>query len=244
MPPERKDTNSWMTLAAGAVSGVVAMLVINKWSHNSGKRNCDKSTGSIREANKAVKFCDPTLFYGEVAKLSKTTENQKFLSKKMYSRMVHDCVVCCVDCLIVRKGKDGRKRVLLVERASEPVKGTWWLPGGRMLKGETFFAAAKRKAQQETGLEDVTPVHVLGVWNTIFPTSSWDTKNQQGTQTVNTMVLVEVEVPSEFWVILDETSANYKWIGLDPIKAAEDGEDIYIQQALARLQEWNPAYDH
>jgi ADP-ribose pyrophosphatase YjhB (NUDIX family) len=103
-----------------------------------------------------------SLFYGDTKELTTITDARRFLPSEIYGKLVRDCVVCCVDCLIVRTTDSGKKECLLVERSSEPVKGVWWLPGGRLLKGETFFATARRKAQQETGLTDVTPIQVLG----------------------------------------------------------------------------------
>lgn len=126
-----------------------------------------------------------------------------------------------------------------MERASEPAKGLWWLPGGRLLKGETFFAAAERKAKEETGLDGAKPIQILGVWNTFFPTSNWDTEDSKGTQTVNPIVLVELSADE---VKLDSTSEAYRWIGLDPYVAEANGEDRYVLQALWRLHAWNPNY--
>jgi ADP-ribose pyrophosphatase YjhB (NUDIX family) len=183
-----------------------------------------------------------SLYYGDVQELTTITESRKFLPSDMYGKLVRDCVVCCVDCLIVRVNDKGQKECLLVERGTEPVKGVWWLPGGRLLKGETFFAAARRKAQQETGLTDVAPIQVLGVWNTFFPTSHWDTTQDKGTQTVNPIVLVELNQPGAD-VKLDETSEQWRWIGLDPEKAAKNGETRYVLQALLRLQDWDPSYN-
>jgi hypothetical protein len=84
---------------------------------------------------------DLSLFYGNVSKLTTTTPSQKFLQDDIYAHLVRDCVICCVDILLVRISAEGTKQCLLVERASDPVKGVWWLPGGRLLKGETFFDA-------------------------------------------------------------------------------------------------------
>lgn len=159
-----------------------------------------------------------------------------------------------------------RKECLLVERATEPVKGVWWLPGGRLFKGETFFDGAIRKAKEETGLDNVKPIQVLGFYNTFFPTSAWDTDDCKGTQTVQVsltmitalyfletmmvklisitcyqpIVLVEVERAAE--VMLDKTSERYRWIGLDPDQAIKDGEDKYVVDALLKLQAWNLTY--
>jgi 8-oxo-dGTP pyrophosphatase MutT (NUDIX family) len=115
------------------------------------------------------------------------------------------------------------------------------LSGGRLLKGETFFAAAVRKAYEETGLKEARPMQVLGVWNTFFPTSHWDTTEHCGTQTVNPIVLVELGDQATN-IQLDSTSENYRWMSLDPAAAQASGEDRYVVEALLRLQAWNPQY--
>jgi ADP-ribose pyrophosphatase len=53
-------------------------------------------------------------------------------------------------------------RYLLIKRATEPDAGLWSVPGGMVELGERAADAAKREAQEETGLE-VEIVEVLGV---------------------------------------------------------------------------------
>lgn len=43
--------------------------------------------------------------------------------------------------------------VLLVQRAAEPLKGQWSLPGGAVELGETLVEAVQRELREETGLE-------------------------------------------------------------------------------------------
>jgi mutator protein MutT len=44
-------------------------------------------------------------------------------------------------------------RVLLAQRAHEPLKGQWSLPGGAVEVGETLAEALGREVREETGLE-------------------------------------------------------------------------------------------
>uniref|UniRef100_A0A7S2VB88 Nudix hydrolase domain-containing protein n=1 Tax=Entomoneis paludosa TaxID=265537 RepID=A0A7S2VB88_9STRA len=220
---------SWMIPAAFA-AGVATTFLVQ--SLTSSPTNDRENAGAVVEGN------DLSLFYGDETQLTEITNARKFLPKDLYGSLVRDAVVCCLDILLVRTNENGVKEALLVERSTEPAKGLWWLPGGRLLKGETFFAAAKRKAEQETGLSNVRPIQVLGVWNTFFPLSHWDTKESQGTQTVNPIVLVELEGSGE--IKLDNTSENFKWVSLDP-KDNKDA-DRYVMQALLRLKAWDPNY--
>lgn len=51
--------------------------------------------------------------------------------------------------------RSGALSVLLIERAAEPCRGQWALPGGFLLEGESLQDAAKRKLEDETGVSDV-----------------------------------------------------------------------------------------
>ena len=57
-------------------------------------------------------------------------------------------------------------RVLLIERANEPLKGEWSLPGGALEVGETLEEGVVREVEEETGLR-VTPVGVAEVFDRI-----------------------------------------------------------------------------
>lgn len=58
-----------------------------------------------------------------------------------------DCVVFGFD--------EGELKVLLIERALEPFKGKWALPGGFVRVEETLDEAARRELAEEAGLTDV-----------------------------------------------------------------------------------------
>ena len=58
-------------------------------------------------------------------------------------------------------------RVLLVRRATEPLKGEWSVPGGVLELGEKLREGVRREVLEETGLQ-VEPGDVLDVFDSIF----------------------------------------------------------------------------
>jgi mutator protein MutT len=59
-------------------------------------------------------------------------------------------------------------RVLVVRRATEPLKGEWSIPGGVLELGETLRGGCTREASEETGLT-VEAGEVLEVFDRIIP---------------------------------------------------------------------------
>jgi 8-oxo-dGTP diphosphatase len=62
---------------------------------------------------------------------------------------------------------EGRS-ILLVERAKEPLKGYWSLPGGIVEAGEKLDSAIRREVLEETGLE-IEPVALFEIFERIMP---------------------------------------------------------------------------
>ncbi len=60
-----------------------------------------------------------------------------------------------------------RNSILLVERAGNPLKGYWSLPGGLLETGETLEAGVEREVLEETGLI-VKPVKFYGLFQRIM----------------------------------------------------------------------------
>ena len=58
-------------------------------------------------------------------------------------------------------------RVLLVRRATDPLKGEWSVPGGMVELGERLRDSVRREVLEETGLV-VEPGEVLDVFDSIF----------------------------------------------------------------------------
>ena len=66
-------------------------------------------------------------------------------------------------------------RVLLVRRATEPLKDEWSVPGGMLELGEKLRDGVRREVAEETGLV-VEPGEVLDVFDSIFTDNEGRTK--------------------------------------------------------------------
>lgn len=60
--------------------------------------------------------------------------------------------------------------IVLGKRSNEPVKGEWFVPGGRVKKGESLKDAVHRVAMEELGL-DIEIVERLGAFEHFYETS-------------------------------------------------------------------------
>src|SRR5919198_2651633 len=71
------------------------------------------------------------------------------LSEELFKQVLRDTVLVSLDLLIVNE----RREVLLGKRRNRPARGYWFVPGGRIYKGETPENALVRISEQEIGVE-------------------------------------------------------------------------------------------
>ena len=85
------------------------------------------------------------------------------IPEELYKKIVDTMPILCVDLVI----KNGRGEFLLVKRKNQPLKGEWFVPGGRMMKGETVTEAVIRKAKEELGVM-VIETYPIGIFEFYF----------------------------------------------------------------------------
>lgn len=90
----------------------------------------------------------------------------KYIKEEDYIKIMKTIPVVCVDAIIQNENKE----FLLVKRLNEPLKGQFWMPGGRLLKGESAKEGVLRKVKQEIGI-DCKVVKCLGCIEEIYPTT-------------------------------------------------------------------------
>ena len=123
----------------------------------------------------------------------------KNIPQDLYNDILLTMPISCVDVVIVHNGQ-----FLLVRRKDEPAKGKWWLPGGRVHKGELLKDCAKRKALDEVGINCyVGPI--VHTEETMFETGV----NGIPTHSINVCYMLTPKYNTE--VELDDHSVNYEW---------------------------------
>ena len=85
-----------------------------------------------------------------------------------WETVVRNVPIVSVDLVVLTD--DG---VVLAKRTNEPAKGEWFVPGGRVRKGERLADAVHRVAEEELGIE-VEIVESLGAYEHLYRESDVD----------------------------------------------------------------------
>jgi 8-oxo-dGTP diphosphatase len=129
-----------------------------------------------------------------------------------------DCVVFGFD--------DSELKVLLIERALEPFKGKWALPGGFVRVNETLDDAARRELTEETGLKDVFLEQLF----------TFGTVNRDPRERVVSVAHYALVKLMDYQAKAATDAANAEWFPVSKLpKLAFDHADI-VATALARLR--------
>lgn len=139
-----------------------------------------------------------------------------FIPREIYNIILENVPIACIDIAVVAKG-----RVLLVKRKDPPAVGEWWVPGGRVLKGEMMRDAALRKAREEVGIAcQAGPI--IHTAETIFP----DGPGGIPVHSINSCFFL-YPVEQDFECRLDNHHQEYQWVGAIP-----DGLHPYVERCL------------
>lgn len=133
----------------------------------------------------------------------------KLIPTKAYRGILANVPVPTVDILISR----GRQ-VLLVRRKNKPLKGHWWLPGGRVLRGETLKDAVTRKLAEEVGITGNGKAEYIGVYEDQYEDNEF---GLDFIHTISSVFAVRVEPGTQ--IKLDGQSSAHKWVSISRLPA-------------------------
>ena len=129
-----------------------------------------------------------------------------------------DCVVFGFD--------EGELKVLLIERALEPFKGRWALPGGFVRVDETLDGAARRELEEEAGLKNV-------FLEQLYTFSALERDPRERVVSVAYYALVKL---ADFSTKASTDAADARWFPISNVpKLAFDHANI-LATALTRLK--------
>jgi len=118
-----------------------------------------------------------------------------------YKNIVDKIPIVCVDGIIINK----KKEFLLIKRKNPPLKNKWWIPGGRIYKGETLEKGFIRKMKEELGI-NVKIILSLGYYEEHFTDNPFDLNSG-----VHTISIVFLALYRKGKIRVDNQSYSWKW---------------------------------
>ncbi len=120
-------------------------------------------------------------------------------------------------------------RILLVERAREPLKGWWPLPGGVLEPGELLRDAVIREVHEETGLR-IEPLEVVEIFERIL-------RDSDGRAEYHYVLIDYVCRAVGGTLTASDDAANARWFTLDELP------DLHLTEGtLAVILKVAPGY--
>ncbi|WP_199479663.1 GDP-mannose mannosyl hydrolase [Vibrio harveyi] len=128
-----------------------------------------------------------------------------FLKEKHFSRIIEHAPLVSIDLIV----EDECGQVLLGERLNRPAQGFWFVPGGRILKGEMLEDAFVRLTQEELGQEfELVQAKLLGPYTHIYDDNVFS--NEFTTHYVAIAYKLTV-IRSELNLPLNIQHSRYQW---------------------------------
>ncbi|WP_371185683.1 GDP-mannose mannosyl hydrolase [Thalassotalea maritima] len=137
-----------------------------------------------------------------------------FLPKDVFSTVIESTPLVSIDLVI--KSKQGQ--CLLGYRTNRPACGFWFVPGGRILKGERVDTAFSRLVKAELGVDmTMSQAKSLGVYDHFYD----DYVFGEGISTHYVVLAYEIEVDIKVDALPTSQHSNYKWFDVETLLADE-----------------------
>ena len=145
------------------------------------------------------------------------TESVEWIPDTVWKDIVEYVPIPSVDLLVVTD-----EGLLLAKRQNQPAKGEWFVPGGRIQKGESLESAVHRVAREELGV-DIVIEKELGAYDHLYETA--DVADTGGKHYVAHGYLV---YPESDTVSLDGQHSDVKYFGPDALPSIHPNVAAYL----------------
>ena len=145
------------------------------------------------------------------------TERVEWIPDEVWSDIVEHVPIPSVDLLVLTD-----EGLLLAKRQNKPAKGEWFVPGGRIQKGESLEEAVHRVAREELGV-GVVIEEELGAYDHRYETA--DVEDVGGKHYIAHGYVVR---PQTDTVSLDDQHSEAKYSDLHSLPSVHPNVEAYL----------------
>jgi len=131
-----------------------------------------------------------------------------------FKTIIENAPLVSIDLCLICNGQ-----ILLGKRNSEPLKGRWFTPGGRIHKNKTWQDTLLRVAEEELGLSGkaVEDFSLMGIWDHFYSNSVLD----QNISTHYVNLPHYAEYKSKPQIVLDDQHDDFGWFDLSMVSSVD-----------------------
>lgn len=126
------------------------------------------------------------------------------LPEKVFKEVVASTPLISIDLIV----QDTQGKILLGKRTNRPAQGYWFVPGGRILKGESIELAFKRLLIAELGIDfSAVKASFLGTYQHFYDDNFFDSTFSTHYIVLSYQVVLQNELAS----LPSEQHSSYSW---------------------------------
>jgi colanic acid biosynthesis protein WcaH len=131
------------------------------------------------------------------------------LEKDEFLEIIDKTPLVSIDLVI----RDSANRILLGRRVNEPAKGKWFVPGGRIMKGESINDAFERITKAEIGIKHSrSEARLIGAYTHLYDTNVF---LKDGISTHYIALAFELQLADNIEVGEKAQHNEYKWFAIE-----------------------------
>lgn len=131
------------------------------------------------------------------------------LNKEQFIEVIARTPLISIDLVI----RDSKNRILLGRRVNEPARGKWFVPGGRIMKGESLNDAFERVSKAEIGIKHSrNEAHLIGAFTHLYDTNVF---LKDGISTHYIVLAFEIQLADNIEVRETAQHNEYKWFAIE-----------------------------
>jgi len=149
------------------------------------------------------------------------------LNREQFLEVIDRTPLVSVDLVI----RDSQKRTLLGRRVNEPEKGKWFVPGGRIMKGESLNDAFERITKAEIGIKHSRiEARLIGAYSHLYDTNVF---LEDGISTHYVVLAYELHLADNLIDDLNEMETSqhskYNWFAREEVESTPEVHEYVLE---------------